>query len=75
MRQARVHAGVADRIIPVGRQSPDVVFFDEHNLRAVCKRHNIALGIVGGGPSRVISDDFTRRADVYITGKRRRLTV
>lgn len=38
-------ATVADHIIPATLETPDSLFFDERNLRAGCREHNIARGL------------------------------
>ena len=38
------HANVADHIQPVYPGMPDSLFFDPRNLRAGCRRHNVARG-------------------------------
>jgi hypothetical protein len=40
-----ITASVADHIEPVYEGMPDSLFFDPRNLRAGCKRHNVARGV------------------------------
>ena len=40
-----VSANVADHVMPASPDMPEWLFFDPSNLRASCKRHNLARGV------------------------------
>lgn len=58
-------ATVADHIRPARLDMTDAEFFDPRNLRAGCRPHNIARGLVGdappeaSGPTAVVTGDYT----------------
>lgn len=58
-------ATVADHIIPASPSMPDSLFFSERNLRAGCRRHNIARGVAARleretSVSQVVRTDYGR---------------
>jgi len=59
-------ASVADHIIPAFPGMPDALFFGMANLRAACRRHNLARGFAAsiqsettGEPSAVVTGDYS----------------
>jgi hypothetical protein len=58
--QAR--ATVADHVSPVYPGMPDDEFFDPRNLRASCRRHNLARGFAAqldSAPTGVVTGDYS----------------
>lgn len=61
-----IRGNVCDHVIPVYDGMPDALFFGEGNLRAACRGHNIARGLVpepaespDPTPSSVITGDYS----------------
>ncbi len=58
-------ATVADHIIPASLGMTDAQFFADANLRAACRKHNLARGFAASvtgaqsGPSAVITKDYS----------------